>query len=229
MKFVTIFLFMAITALSSKAQDCQFYYPNSTGAKLTYHHYNEKNSLTGISEQEIIDLKTNNENVTGTIMVKVRDETGKELSETELKIECKEGVFYIDMKGYINNKMIEGFKDMDIEVESSNLSFPEKIEVNDELDDGWVKINVSNSGMKIMSMKVTISDRKVMAKENIKTEAGSFQCLKIQQKVTTDMMAKLTMKSIEWYSKGNGMIKNETYNTKGKLTGRTELVSLKLP
>jgi hypothetical protein len=41
------------------------------------------------------------------------------------------------------------------------------------------------------------------------------------------MMVNVKTRGVEWYAKGVGMVKNETYSTDGKLLGSSVLTSLK--
>ena len=78
-----------------------------------------------------------------------------------------------------------------------------------------------------MNMNISISNRKVEAAENLTTPAGTFECYKISCDVAIKMMINVKTKSIEWYAKGVGMVKSESYNTDGKLMGSNVLTSFK--
>lgn len=86
-------------------------------------------------------------------------------------------------------------------------------------------IEVSMNGMKMPGMSIEVTDRKVVAEETITTAAGTFTCLKITSKVKSKTIFTMEMNSVEWYSKGNGMVRSESY--KGdKLKGYTVLTKL---
>lgn len=137
--------------------------------------------------------------------------------------------YYLQMEGaeLINQQMISAYKDMDVKLETENLELPGKLNIEDELKDGSLTMEVRSSGIKIMTMKFIISDRKVEAKENITTDAGTFECYKLSSIVSITAPMKITMKSIEWLSPETGMIKSESYNGSDKYMGKTELIELK--
>jgi hypothetical protein len=81
--------------------------------------------------------------------------------------------------------------------------------------------------MAIMNMTINVSNRKVEAVENLTTPAGTFECYKISFDVATKMMINVKSKGVEWFAKGIGMVKNETYDSNGKLLGSNVLTSIK--
>jgi len=76
-------------------------------------------------------------------------------------------------------------------------------------------------------MTVNVSNRKVEAVESLTTPAGTFECYKISYDVATKMMINVKTKGVEWFSKGVGMVKSETYDSAGKLLGSNVLASVK--
>lgn len=74
-----------------------------------------------------------------------------------------------------------------------------------------------------MEMNMRIFDRKVEGTESVTTPAGTFNCFKLSQSVEMKMMFSVSAKSIEFYSKEFGMVRSESYDSKGKLTGYTVL------
>jgi hypothetical protein len=78
-----------------------------------------------------------------------------------------------------------------------------------------------------MTMTVKVYNRKVEAIENITTPAGSFECSKITYNIDTKVGLSVKLTGIEWVSKNVGVVRSESYNTKGKLQGYTLLTSLK--
>ena len=88
----------------------------------------------------------------------------------------------------------------------------------------------NNQGWKIPSAFLSvfsITNRKVEAIETITTAAGTFDCVKISYDVESKMMFTIKAKGAEWYALETGLVKSESYDAKGKLTGSQELVKLK--
>ena len=67
-------------------------------------------------------------------------------------------------------------------------------------------------------MKVVGEERKIVGTEKIQTEAGSFDCFILEEKITTKfMMMKDVEKIRSWYAYGIGLVKEVTYDKNGKL------------
>ncbi len=60
-----------------------------------------------------------------------------------------------------------------------------------------------------------------------KTPAGTFDCFVIEETITSKaMMQKDVEKNISWYAYGIGLVKEETYDKKGRLVSTTLLNSI---
>jgi hypothetical protein len=116
---------------------------------------------------------------------------------------------------------------MEMSVEGGNLEMPSSMKAGDLLKDGDLKMSFSSGGVTVMNMSVSITNRKVEAVESLTTPAGTFECYKISYDIATKMMISVKMKGIEWYAKGVGLVKSETYGKDGKLQGSTLLTGLK--
>jgi len=206
------------------AQKCDFYYPQTKGAELVYKNYDKNGKSTGTSTQKVVDYKETATGSEATISNKSTDTKGK-TTEAQLNVKCEGGIFYFDMKGYLNQDP-NAYQGMDVKMDAHNLEMPSNLKAGDKMKDGWVKMDVSSGGMKIMSMQIDITDRTVVGKESVTTPAGTFDCLKISQNATTKMGMTITSKSTQWMCSGTGMIKTETYSSDGKLAGSTILEAI---
>ncbi len=219
-KSVILILLGLILIPLLNAQKCEFYYPQTKGVELVYKNYDKNGKVTGTSAQKVVDYQETPAGAEATIDVKSTDSKGK-TSESQLKVKCEAGIFYFDMKGYMQN--MSAYQGMDVKVDFQNLEMPASIKAGDKLKDGWIKMDVSNGGMKLMSMETDITDRTVEGKENVTTPAGTFNCYKIKQNMTTKVPMKIESKSITWMAPGAGMIKTESYSSDDKLMGSTVL------
>ena len=65
---------------------------------------------------------------------------------------------------------------------------------------------------------------KISGKEKLTTPAGTFDCFIMEETVTTKaMMQKEVEKTVSWYAYGVGLVKESTYDKKGKLVSTTLL------
>ena len=66
-----------------------------------------------------------------------------------------------------------------------------------------------------------------MGTEKISTTAGKFDCLKISYLKRTKVVLKTTTWRVtEWYAVGVGLVKSESYDTKGNIAAKTLLVKI---
>jgi hypothetical protein len=225
-KKIFVLLIGLVSFVFINAQECQFYYPELKGAELIYKSFDKKGKLSGTSANKVMEYTKTAGGANATIHVKSSDAKGKVISESDLKVKCENGIFYFDMAGYLNQSTT-AYEGMDVKMESNNLEMPSKLTVGDKLKDGWVKFTVSNAAFTIMSMEITISDRIVEKKESVTTEAGTFDCFKINQTVTSKVPIKFVTKSSEWLSAGTGVVKTESYANDGSLTSSMQLSEIK--
>ena len=104
----------------------------------------------------------------------------------------------------------------EMKIDGTNLQLPDNLTSGQSLEDADINLRIDASPLQ-MNFKISIIDRKVLSEEKVKTEAGEFQCFKISQEISMKTLGSVEMSSIEWYAKGVGMVKSESYNKKGKL------------
>lgn len=79
----------------------------------------------------------------------------------------------------------------------------------------------------MLKNEINISGAAYMGEEKVSTTAGKFDCIKISYLKRTKIVLKTeTVRVTEWYAEGIGLVKSESYNTKGKPDGKTILVKI---
>ena len=221
--FILLAAFFMLGISNLFSQECVFYSPVEKGTVLKHSNYDKKDKLTGTTTQTVIDNYVEE----GTQVIKLRNEyQGVDMDSvfmTELELKCKDGKYYVDMESYIGESTLTPYSDMETTFEVENMTIPAEMKVGETLDNGKVTVTISNNGMKIMTISVNISNRKVEAKEDITTQAGTFECYKISYDISTKMLITIKASTVEWYAKNVGVVRSESYNKKGKLTGYTVL------
>jgi hypothetical protein len=207
------------------AQDCDVYIPVKEGTTLTYKTFNAKGKEESSTKQTLVS-KT--QTTAGTeFLIKQEVKNDKELLTGDLKYICDGTRFIFDMNSFVDKKTLESYKDAKMEMTIDNVDMPVGVKPGTALKDGSVKMTVVSDSPIQIGIKTLITERKVEAIENITTPAGTFECLKITQVITTDMgIAKLTIKSVDWISKNVGTVKSEAYSKAGKLMSSMVLQSI---
>lgn len=186
--------------------------------------YSDKDKVTSTNKSKVVDVSGS------TIKVETEtfDDKDKPFMKSEFTVTCKNGEFVMDLSGYLKGVNMDAYKDMDVKVETEDMHMPANLKAGDALDDGQMTIKVSSKqGFPIMTMTVKVYNRKVEAIENMTTPAGSFECAKITYNLDTKVGLSMNLKGVEWVSKNVGVVRSESYNSKGKLQGYTLLTSIK--
>jgi hypothetical protein len=209
------------------AQECEAWYPMKEGAYLEMKNYNSKDKLQGTVKSTVTKKEVTGNTVTVTVDVKSYDDKDKEQSDHQVNMMCRDGVFYMDMNNFMDPKTMESYKDAQMKIQSENLEIPAHLEPGQTLKDGSLTMTMEGAPVNMMGLSIRIFNRKVDGKENITTPAGTFTCYKISQDMETKTMFKIITRSINWYAKDVGMVRSETYNSKGQLMGYSVLTDFK--
>lgn len=210
------------------AQECRAYIPYEEGTRSELTHYDKKGKVTGLVKQELKAVEHNG-NASSFTVHQVFETPGSkdEPMESEVTFKCVDGVFYIDMNGYLNQEQMDAYKDMEVKLTMDEIDIPSSYKVGQTLKDGNIRMEVTGTPIP-MNMTVSVVNRKVEAEEEVKTPAGTFNCVKISQDIVTKAIMNMTVSSVEWYAEGVGVVRTETHR-KGKLMGYSELTKFEKP
>ena len=186
-------------------------------------NFNNKDKLTGTTEIIINERREIEGGVAIQMTQNYIDEKENAFS-SEMNVECINGIIFFDMQDFMDPNVMVGYEGMEMEVSADKLPFPADALPGDQLEDGVISMVVRDEGVKVITMVVQVYDRKLEAKENIETPAGTFDCMKISYKILSQFgFTKATISMVEWFNTDVGTVRSESYNKKGKLTGYSEL------
>ncbi len=227
MKKTILLLLSFLLTVNLMAQDCEGYFPIKKGAFIETKNYDAKGKLSGTNQQTILAV----EPLATGLSIKVKsdqfDSKDKPVGSSELGMRCENGVFFIDMKNFLDPSTMEGMKDMEMTVDGLDLEYPNLLQVGQTLRDGDILIKFMSGGMTVMSMSVKIYNRKVEAMESITTPAGSFDCYKLTYDMDVKSIMKMTVKATQWVTKNVGAVKTESFDKNGKLVGYSLLTAFR--
>lgn len=219
--FTTLFTFLLFTFYGFAQNNCSKFYPMDEGTTFQYTNYSKKGKVSGIIDHSIIDNRTENGNEVVSMTSKMSDKKGKLILESSHDITCNGDGVFIDYKSLVSPQMMDQFGKFDYEISGTNLELPNNLSVGLELPDSSMNMVVS-MGI-TMNITVTIKDRKVVAQESITTPSGTYDCYVLTSTLDMDMMMKIEGSSKQWIAEGVGMVKQESYDDKGNITGYSEL------
>ncbi|MBT8262587.1 MAG: hypothetical protein KJO05_07175 [Bacteroidia bacterium] len=225
-KTLITFVAICLGGFYTNAQsDCSKFYPFSEGAKSQLTMYNAKGKSQGMVEYHVSGIESKDGGTAATMTMNLIDKKGNELKGSNYELLCKDGIVSMDFKSLMRPGMLDAYGEIDHEITGTNLDFPNKLSVGQDLPDAEILIKLSMSGMN-MNMSTLITDRKVLDKESVTTPAGTFECYVISQNTQIKSMASnMKRSSKQWIAEGVGVVKSEDYNKKGKLDTYSILTS----
>lgn len=187
--------------------------------------------------------KVRNEGGVSIANVHVSDDKGNDF---EMEYKCIGDKLYMDFGAMMREAMKkagqsgEGKEEIknvlsktEIGVSEGFMAFPKNMYVGQVLDPVSISIKTRPSPQMTMEITATQQNRKVIDKEKITTPAGTFDCMKLYAELSSSMkvmgMTKKMPSSTEhsWFSPRIGMVKQTSYNDKGKLQSTTQLTAYK--
>ena len=227
MKKLFLLTVIVFGVLSLNAQET--FFPTKEGMILTYKSFDKKDKLTGMMKYTIEKVNTSGSEIAITYLCESLDNKEKLVFKEEITVHQKGDVMYIDMGNFLNKAAFQqdGTIPAEVEVKGNNMEIPLNPVPGQTLPDASIEMAMK-MGFVNMKMSADITNRKVEAVEDISVTGGTFKCYKFSGDVNTVAMGiKVQAKSVEWFAKDIGMVKTESYDKKGNLSGRTELVEIR--
>ncbi len=217
----------ALALISFKSGNtCESFFPQNPGTKWETTSYNEKDKVLSVSKSELLSIADIDGGIEATIKSDIYDDKQKLLNSGEVKMQCTNDHFYMDMSGMFNSAQMAGIEGAEINMTNEFMEFPSNPVAGQMLADASSTMTMSLNGMQVMSMTINITNRKVEGTETITTPAGTFVCMKFSEDTETkSMMMNNKGHSVMWLSRNVGMIKVESWDEKGKLQSKNVLTS----
>lgn len=216
MKKLILFL-LSFILVAFTASDCSYYFNMNVGDEIELQTFDEKNKLTGTNKQTVT-AKTNDKITFRSVSL---DKKGKEIGNALYDVICENGVLKIDMKSMLNAEVMKAYDPSTISIDATHLEMPSNLTVGQALPDGHITVKTTGD-MAMLVSEIKVFNRKVLAKEDVTTPAGTFECYKLSSDLNSKIaFIKTSGSAMEWYSPEKGIVKSESYNKKGELTGYT--------
>jgi hypothetical protein len=219
-----VILLILVSYSLSKAQTCSTNNYFKKGAEFEVTNFDNKNKVISKSKSRVLDIKSSGNTTEANVETKSFNAKGKEQMGTNVIVKCNNNSISMSMKGLINAEQMAGLKDMEMKIDETYLDYPSSLNIGNNLKDGNFKADMYTGGTKLMTMNLSVSDRKVVAKEEIETTAGKIACYKINYKGNIKTIVSMTYDVSEWYSPKYGVVKTETYKN-GKSMGYSILTN----
>jgi hypothetical protein len=206
-------------------QDCKNYYFLQNGKTVEMTIYNKMGEANGRQVYTISGVGSSGGMTSGTINSEMFDKKGKSMAKATSVMKCNGGVLMIDMKLMLPQQQQEQLGKTEAKAENVYIEYPSQMNVGDQLKDGTLHIDMAPGNI-AQSLDMTVSNRKVEAKESVTTSAGTWDCVKISYKSklvmkTAGIGIPINIEGIEWYAPGFGVVKTQSKY------GSTEITSIK--
>lgn len=214
---------MLFVSLGAAQSNCSKYYPMVEGAAMTYTSFDRKGKEDSTVEYKVVEVQDSAGETKATMNMELKAKKGGVFT-SEYKLTCRDGKVIIDFKTLMNQQMLGQFGGAEMDITGHDIELPNNLSVGQELADANVKVSGSMGGAFNVNMTVEQINRKVEKKEKISTPAGSFDCYVIYSDTKTKMMmGTQTFSARMWLAEDVGIVKQESYNQKGKLMGSMQL------
>lgn len=217
MKKILLLALTFILSANVHAQNCLKYYPTKKGMTLEYESYDKKDKLTATSQITVLGSSRED----GFEIVKYKSDTKSPDSDTVIEniyeIKCKNDSITINLGDMLNQTIYEE-QGLQVKVTGDQLVTPSNLTEGQELSDGQMNIELLSQGNTVMTLAVSITNRKVEKTGKIKTPAGTFDAVCISYDTETVVGFIKTKGHVEdWINEKYGNIKQETFDKKGKV------------
>lgn len=225
-KWIFAFLFLGF-GLALTAQNCSTFFPFKEKTVMEYASFDKKGKLESLVAHRVAfvedleggGLKARVESI-------IKDDQGEEQMKTDYFVSCTDSELTFDMISMLSPQMTQAFSGMEMTISGDGLRLPGKLEVGQTLPVAITEIKAGTGNVNLLTMTISVSDRKVEAKESITTESGAtYECYRIRYTMESKMLISKEFEIVEWFAENYGLIRSETYNKKGKLESSTELQS----
>jgi hypothetical protein len=227
MKNLIFIVVVILIGVAATAQE--IFFPTKEGTVLIYKSFDKKDKETSTVKYTITHLKMNGNDMDITYLIESLDPKEKLVFKEEITIQQKGDKLYFDMSNFVNKGAFQqnGEIPAEIQITGNNLEVPSHPKPGDVLPDANVEMAMK-LGFINMKMSAQVTNRKVEAIEDITVKAGTFKGYKFSSEVNSVVMGmKVNSKNIDWYAKGVGILKTESYDKNGKLQSYTELQEIK--
>ncbi len=226
--FIVIFSFLCASLASAQCNNS--YYNLEKGREFELTNYDKKGKAVGKSSNKIIDVEASGSEYRAIISSTLYDKKDKVIHEGEYEIICEGDKVKLDINQFFPTETMQAYENMNVEFEGDALVIPASLEVGEELPGGksTMSVKAEGSDVNLTSADMEIMNRKVVAKEEVTTPAGTFSCYKVTYDTNMEMKVMGIKKKMEnttatWFAEGVGMVKSESYDKKGQLESYTLL------
>ncbi|UOG77004.1 hypothetical protein MTX78_10465 [Hymenobacter tibetensis] len=151
----------------------------------------------------------------------------------DLTFRSRRDTCFTDGLAELNTDALRSFRDRKLVYSPTPVAWPHQPTIGTTLPDGGITVQVSSSVVSIATVSTTLRKRRVVGgPTSLTTPAGTFSCYKVEairESATVprpDMAMRTTVKQVDYYAPGVGIVRTEIYGKNGKVAQVRELAAL---
>ena len=202
--------------LGVKAQEP--FYLQKEGVKLGYTITDKKGKVDGYSESKVVSVKSSGAQTAVTMQTMVKDKNGKDLLQNpfELSVTIENGTVIMSPKALVG-KIVEG-----LSINGEDLKLPVNLTTGAPLNDYSITMGIAG-----INTTTQVTGVKAVAEETIEVSGHRIPCVVVESTTSVKVLGiKRSSLQKTWYGRGIGIVKLETYDSKGKLESTQTLTSI---
>ncbi|HYH14516.1 MAG TPA: hypothetical protein VD794_04825 [Flavisolibacter sp.] len=220
----------------TNAQDCKNYYFLHNNAEVQITLYDGKGDKAALQTWVVNNVSADGNGTRSTVTSKMVNAKGQEIANSTGTYRCQEGRLMADVRMVLPyNQDPQGQQAQPTatgKLDEAYIEYPAVMSEGMQLPDATFEMEVTTAGAPGVA-RIEMTNRKVVGKETVTSDAGSWEAYKITYNAEMKMRiaglaVPMTMKTTEWFVPGFGVVKSESFNKKGKLRGKTLLTGLKM-
>lgn len=216
MKRTMIALVTFLMVLGVKAQEP--FYLQKEGVKLGYTITDKKGKVDSYSESKVVSVKSSGAQTAVTMQTMVKDKNGKDLLQNpfELSVTIENGTVILSPKALVG-KIVEG-----LNINGEDLKLPVNLTTGAPLNDYSITMGIAG-----INTTTQVTGVKAVAEETIEVSGHRIPCVVVESTTSVKVLGiKRSSLQKTWYGRGIGIVKLETYDSKGKLESTQTLTSI---
>lgn len=150
----------------------------------------------------------------------------------DLTFRSRRDTCFTDGLADLDADALRRFRDRKIAYSPAPVAWPNQPTVGTTLPDGGVDVQVSSSVVNIATVSTMLRKRRVVSGPSaLTTPAGTFNCYKVEavrESATVprpDMAMRTSVKQVDYYAPGVGIVRTEIYGKNGKVAQVRELAA----
>jgi len=216
---------------SLKSQDCKNYYYMTNNAEIQMTLYDGNGAKSGLQQWKVSDVSKESGGFRSTINSVFTNAKGEEIAKGKGVYRCSGGKLMADMRMSVPQDQLKDAEVGNASVNDAFIEYPEILSEGMSLPDAFIDMNVSTSGIP-STTRFEMKNRKVVGKEKITSDAGSWEAYRITYEATIKIKMAginipMVMRTTEWFVPFFGVVKTETFSRKGKKQGSSLLTGMK--